>query len=99
MARPPVRNSKPPLAFRWRAGLTAIGSSLAIRRCSQLPWVLDEIDALDESNLGRFVELMEEFAEETQFLVVTHRPDDEAADTSMGSPWATMGFLRLYQWH
>ncbi len=52
--------------------------------------MLDEIDAaLDENNLHRFVDLLEEFSRETQFLVITHRqPTMEAADTLYG---VTMG--------
>ena len=45
--------------------------------------VLDEIDAsLDESNLERFTQLLREFAADTQFIVITHRPATmEAADS------------------
>ena len=36
--------------------------------------MLDEIDApLDEANVVRFGTFLREFAEETQFIVVTHR--------------------------
>ena len=35
--------------------------------------VLDEVDAaLDETNVGRFADLMRSMGEDTQFLVVTH---------------------------
>jgi len=35
--------------------------------------VLDEVDAmLDESNVGRFCELLVELSQKTQFLVITH---------------------------
>ena len=48
--------------------------------------VLDEIDApLDEANVARFGSFLKEFAEETQFIVVTHRKGTmEAVDTMYG---------------
>ena len=36
---------------------------------------MDEIDAaLDEANVGRFVDLLKDFAQHSQFLIVTHNP-------------------------
>ena len=48
--------------------------------------VLDEIDApLDEANIGRFSKFIREYAEKTQFIMVTHRKGTmEAADTMYG---------------
>lgn len=48
--------------------------------------VLDEIDApLDEANIGRFGKFVKEYAENTQFIIVTHRKGTmEAADTMYG---------------
>ena len=48
--------------------------------------VLDEIDApLDEANIGRFGSFVKEYAEHTQFIIVTHRKGTmEAADTMYG---------------
>lgn len=48
--------------------------------------VLDEIDApLDEANIGRFGTFLKEYAEHTQFIIVTHRKGTmEAADTMYG---------------
>ena len=92
MARPPGKKLQNLLVLSGgERALTAIALLFAIRRVQPTPFcVLDEIDAaLDESNLGRFVELMEDFSQETQFLVVTHRPRTmEAADTLYG---VTMG--------
>jgi len=35
--------------------------------------ILDEVDApLDETNVGRFTELIREMSKETQFIVITH---------------------------
>ncbi len=37
--------------------------------------VLDEVDApLDDANIGRFTRLLEQFKDNTQFIVITHNP-------------------------
>ena len=37
--------------------------------------VLDEVDApLDDANIGRFTRLLDEFKDNTQFIVITHNP-------------------------
>ena len=48
--------------------------------------VLDEVDApLDESNIGRFVRLLQELKKQTQFVLITHNPRSiEAADWIYG---------------
>lgn len=48
--------------------------------------LLDEIDApLDEANIGRFGSFLEEYADNTQFIVVTHRKGTmESADSMYG---------------
>lgn len=55
--------------------LTAIAFLFALLRCgSSTLCVLDEIDApLDEVNAERFLCYLEELAQETQFILVTHR--------------------------
>ena len=64
--------------------------------------VLDEVDAaLDEANIGRFRSTLQELAERTQFIVITHnRGTIEAAGTvygiSMGADGASQTLsLRL----
>jgi len=49
--------------------------------------VLDEVDApLDDANIGRFVRMLNEFKQNTQFIVITHNPrtTTEAADAVYG---------------
>ena len=48
--------------------------------------VLDEVDApLDESNIGRFVDVLREFLDWTKFIIVTHsKKTMTAANTLYG---------------
>jgi len=53
-------------------------------------YLLDEVEAaLDDANIGRFVELLRRYAERAQFIVITHQKKTmEAADVLYG---VTMG--------
>jgi chromosome segregation protein len=67
--------------------LTCIALLLAVFRSKPSPFcILDEVDAaLDESNIGRFVDVLRQFLAATQFLVVTHsKRTMSAADTIYG---------------
>jgi chromosome segregation protein len=67
--------------------LVGIAALFALISVSPPPFlVLDEIDAaLDDRNARRFAELLKEFAQKTQFVVVTHnRATMEAADVLYG---------------
>lgn len=67
--------------------LTALALLFALYLVKPSPFcVLDEVDApLDESNVGRFLQLLEDFKAETQFIVITHNPRTmEAADWVYG---------------
>lgn len=67
--------------------LTVIALLFSFLRYRPSPFsVLDEIDApLDEANVVRFGSFLKEFAENTQFIVVTHRKGTmEAVDTIYG---------------
>jgi chromosome segregation protein len=71
--------------------LTAIALVFALIKISPTPvCVLDEVDAmLDEANIGRFRELLQELSEDTQFIIITHnRNTVQAADVIYG---VTMG--------
>ena len=49
--------------------------------------LLDEVDApLDDANIGRYVRMLQQFKDKTQFIVITHNPrtTTEAADAVYG---------------
>ena len=67
--------------------LTCVALLLAVFRSKPSPFcVLDEVDAaLDEANIGRFIQVLREFLSFTQFVVVTHSKKTMAgADTLYG---------------
>ena len=67
--------------------LTALSLLFGIYLVKPSPFcVLDEVDApLDESNIGRFIRMLEGFKADTQFVVITHNPRTiEAADWIYG---------------
>jgi chromosome segregation protein len=72
--------------------LTALALLMSLLEAHPSPiCVLDEVDAaLDETNVGRFVDALRALVEKTQFIIITHNPRTiEAADSiygvSMGS--------------
>jgi chromosome segregation protein len=76
--------------------LTAVALIFSLLKVSPTPFcVLDEVDAmLDESNVGRFRDLLLELSRQTQFVIVTHnRNTVQAAQViygvSMGSDSAS----------
>ncbi len=71
--------------------LTAIALVFSLLKVSPTPvCVMDEVDAmLDEANVGRFRDLLQELSMETQFIIITHnRNTVQAADVIYG---VTMG--------
>jgi chromosome segregation protein len=61
--------------------LTAVSLLFAIYMIKPSPFcLLDELDAaLDESNIGRFVSILREFLDQSQFVVITHNRQTIAA--------------------
>ncbi len=88
MARlPGRRQQRLALLSGGERALTAVALIFAILKISPTPFCfLDEVDAtLDESNVGRFREALQELAAHTQFIVITHnRGTVEAANTIYG---------------
>lgn len=88
IARPPGKRSQSlALLSGGERALTAVALLFALLQISPTPYcVLDEVDAmLDEANIGRFRRTLEDLAEETQFVIITHnRGTVQAANTLYG---------------
>ena len=78
--------------------LAAIALMFAIFRYKPSPFcLLDEIDApLDDANVGRFVEMLREMLDRTQFILITHnRLTMEIADRLYGVTMEEPGVSKL----
>jgi chromosome segregation protein len=78
--------------------LTALALLVGIFQFRPSPFcVLDEVDAaLDETNVGRFADLMRSMGEDTQFLVVTHsKRMMQAADMIYGVTMQEPGVSKI----
>jgi chromosome segregation protein len=78
--------------------LVSIAALFALIAVSPPPFlVLDEIDAaLDERNAKTFARLVKDFAQKTQFIIVTHnRATMEAADVLYGVTMAEDGTSKV----
>jgi chromosome segregation protein len=78
--------------------LTAMALVFALLKIKPTPFVvLDEIDApLDDSNVGRYGDMLRDFAQNSQFIVITHNKGTmEAADTLYGVTMAKAGVSTL----
>lgn len=88
IARPPGKRTQSlALLSGGERSLAAVALIFAILKVSPTPFCfLDEVDAmLDESNVRRFRDVLEELAQTTQFIVITHnRGTIEAARTIYG---------------
>jgi chromosome segregation protein len=99
IARPPgKRPQRLALLSGGERSLTAVALMFAILHVSPAPFcVLDEVDAmLDEMNVGRFRDMLESLAEQTQFVIITHnRATVEVADTIYGISMGTDGVSQV----
>lgn len=99
MARPPgKRNSTIHLLSGGEKALTAIALVFSIFRLNPAPFcMLDEVDApLDDANVGRYARLVEEMAEQVQFIYITHNKlAMEMAHQLMGVTMHEPGVSRL----
>lgn len=88
VARPPGKKAQPlSMLSGGERALTAVALLFAMLEIHPVPFcVLDEVDAaLDEANVGRFVDALRGLADQTQFIVITHnRGTIETADALYG---------------
>jgi len=75
VARPPGKQlQRISLLSGGEKTMTAVALLLAIFRARPSPFaILDEVDAaLDESNVDRFTDLVKEFLDQSQFVIISH---------------------------
>lgn len=99
MACPPgKRNSSIHLLSGGEKALTAVALVFSIFRLNPAPFcMLDEVDApLDDANVGRYSQLVEEMSEYVQFIFITHnKVTMEIANQLMGVTMHEPGVSRL----
>jgi chromosome segregation protein len=98
-ARPP---GKKPTSISLLSGgesaMTAVALLFSIFKAKPSPFcVLDEVDApLDDANIGRFLGLIDEFTNQSQFVVITHNKQTMArADALYGVNMQERGVSQL----
>ena len=99
MARPPgKKNSTIQLLSGGEKALTAVALVFAIFELNPAPFcMLDEVDApLDDSNVGRFCDLVREMSQQVQFIFVSHNKlAIEMAEQLQGVTMREPGVSRL----
>ena len=80
--KPNISNS---LLSGGEKALTAVALLMAIFKYRPSPFcVLDEVDApFDEANIGRFVTVLNEFLDQSKFVIVTHSKKTMTAATTL----------------
>jgi chromosome segregation protein len=99
MAQPPgKRNSTIHLLSGGEKAMTAVALVFAMFQLNPSPFcMLDEVDApLDDVNVGRFCDLVQEMSQFVQFIFITHnKVTMELADHLMGVTMREPGVSRL----
>jgi len=99
MARPRGKKAQSiSLLSGGEKALTAIALLFAIYLVKPSPFcILDEVDApLDDANVDRFVRLLRDFSQKTQFIVVTHNKKTmEVADILYGVTMQEPGVSKI----
>jgi chromosome segregation protein len=78
--------------------MTAIAFLFSVFLARPCPfYILDEVEAaLDDANIGRFLELLRRYSDRAQFIVVTHQKRTmEAADTLYGVSMGNDGVSKV----
>jgi chromosome segregation protein len=98
VARPPGKELRSiSLLSGGEKTLTAVALLLSIFRSRSSPFcILDEVDAaLDDANIGRFVNVLRDFQVNTQFIMITHRkPTMAVTDVLYGVTMEESGVSR-----
>jgi chromosome segregation protein len=99
MARPPgKRNSTIHLLSGGEKALTAVALVFSIFELNPAPFcLLDEVDApLDDHNVGRFCDIVQDMAQRVQFIFITHNKTTmELASQLIGVTMSEPGVSRL----
>jgi chromosome segregation protein len=99
VAQPPSKKlSVISLLSGGEKALTAIALLFAIFQHKPAPFcVLDEMDApLDDKNIGRFKDMLNDFSPTTQFIIITHNKHTmRMADTLLGITMEEKGVSRM----
>ena len=99
IARPPgKRLQNISLLSGGERTLTAVALLFSIYQIKPSPFcMLDELDApLDDTNIGRFTEILKEFLKQSQFVVITHnRQTIAAGDIIYGVTMPERGVSRI----
>ena len=98
VARPPGKELRSiSLLSGGEKTMTAVGLLLSIFKSRPSPFcILDEVDAaLDDANIGRFVNVLRDFQMSTQFIMITHRkPTMAVTDVLYGVTMEESGISR-----
>lgn len=99
MAQPPgKRLSNVQLLSGGEKAMSAIALLFAVFRYQPSPFcLLDEVDAaLDDANVGRFARMVKEYADNTQFIIITHNKlSMESANLLYGVTMEEAGVSKL----
>lgn len=99
IAKPPGKQPRSILLLSGgEKALTAVSLIFAIYQVKPSPFcILDEMDApLDESNVGRFINIVKRFVEQSQFVLITHNKRSIASSDAMyGVSMQEKGVSRL----
>lgn len=99
IARPPGKQQQSiTLLSGGEKTMTAVALLFAIYMVKPSPFcILDEMDApLDESNIGRFIQMLQRFVQQSQFIVITHNKKTiAAADVLYGVTMEEQGVSKI----